>query len=582
MTLPVPLPLPHFRQADRSIQAQRWDEAVAALAALPDVVRDGGPALRRRRMALAMAGWIAQALEAAERVAALPDADAADFQHLAHIRLRALRPADALEAATTAIRRDPALVRPYAVAVAAAVLDPALAGRLPALFGAPPVEAPAPAPSGRLAVAIPWRLPSYRPYSGPHPVLTSALGRGSRVEARWADPASRLEPARALTLLPALAAWAERIPAERRAALADFLVHRLPGSFFAVPPADLTFHHTVPFALDGRPWVFHLEHPNMAAAPMVTYPVAVLRRGDPQVRLLRDRLADPSCLGVVTHIRETRDRLARLLDDPAVAAKTRYIRFGIDPEPVLPSTRKTRPQAPAVHRPSVTLLFTNSLARDNFHVRGGTDVLAAFLHLSRRHDGLRLLMRSGVPEAGAQGLVRRAGRHPGVTWMREWLSDADLDGLYREADLFLLPSGLLHAVSIVRALRAGLALVASDVYGVDEFVRHRINGLIVPGRRAAVTPRGAEGADPDAIYAEDCRSLLDPGAEPPDPLFQRRFRATLGRLIDEPHLTARLRRNARLGAARDHQGRRWAAEMSDFLEHAAATDKERATMERAR
>ncbi|WP_085553598.1 glycosyltransferase [Azospirillum agricola] len=557
-----------FALIDRLVQAQRWDAAVAALDALPEPLPTDGAALRRRRMALAIGGRVAEALETAERVAALPGSDAADLQHLAHIRLRAGRPEAAFEAAERAIRQDPSLVRAFAVAIAATVLAPALLPRLRDLLGPAPDQDPTALPTaGHIRVAIPWRLPFYRPYSGPHPVITSALGQGSRVGARWADLAAALEPARALALLPDLIAWAERVEPARRAALADFLVHRLPGAFFAVPAADLTFHHTVPFALDGRPWIFHLEHPNMVAAPMATYPTVTLRTGDAQTVLLRERLGDPSCLGVFTHIRETRRRLGRLLDDSAVATKTAYIRLGID----LESFRLSgRPKAPAVRRAVTTLLFTNSLARDNFHARGGPDVLAAFLHLAGRHDGLRLLMRSDLPAAGAEGLIGRSRRHPAVTWIRERLSDGEIDALYREADLFLLPSGLLHAVSIVRALRGGLALVASDVYGVDEFIRHRVNGWVVPGRRASVTPRGVE----DAVYAEDCRSLLDPTAEPADPAFQRRFRAAIARLLDDPRLTGTIRRNARQGAARDHQGRRWAAEVSDFMERALGSRTE--------
>lgn len=545
---------------DRFLHAQRWDEAAAAIDALPAAEDDTGT-LRRRRMALAMAGRLAEALDAAVRLTGRGDADAADFQHLAHIQLRLLRTADAFDSACVAIRRDPALVRPYAVAAAAAVLQPDLTERLRALLGPPPQDGArlrtAPRQDRRLRVAIPWRLPAYRAFSGPHPVITSALGPGSRIQAQWADADAPFQPARVLALLPSLRMWAEGAGAERRAAIADFLVHRLPYSLYAAPDADVAFHHTVPFALDGSPWLFHLEHPNMVAAPMVTYPTAVLRPGDDQVSLLRDRLLDPACIGVFTHIRETKRRLDRLIDVPAVAAKTAYIRLGID---LAPAHRPVR--APAVRRRTTTLLFTNSLARDNFHVRGGPDVLRAFLDLHGRYGNTRLLMRSGLPEAGAERLIGRSRRHPAVTWITDRLSDADIDALYTDADLFLLPSGLLHAVSILRALRAGLALVASDVYGVDEFVRHGINGVVVPGRNTPRTPRGAE----DAVYAEDCRGLLYPGAEPPDPLFQFRFRAAVGLLLDNPRLTSAIRSNARRGAALDHRGHRWAAEVSDFIQ----------------
>lgn len=541
--------------------AQRWDAAIEALDALPARARMNSTVLRCHRMALAISGRVLEALEVAERIIDLPDSDAVDRQHLAHIRLRAGRFEAAFDAAMEAIKQAPELSRPYAVVIAATALIPALLPRLHALLGAEPrAEPPSMCGGQRLRVSIPWNLPSYRPYSGPHPVITSALGPGCRFDACWADSGAALEPARALALIPGLTAWAERIEPQNRAALADFLVHRLPGAFFAAPEADLTFHHTVPFALDERPWVLHLEHLNMVAAPMTTYPTAALRPIDTQTLLLRERLSAPSCLGVFTHIRETKRRLDLLLGVPAIAAKTAYIRLGID----LEARALSRAKAPAVRRTMTTLLFTNSLARNNFHVRGGPDVLSAFLHLRKRHGNIRLLMRSDLPMAGAEGLVSRSCRHPDVVWIRERLSDTEIDALYHEADLFLLPSGLLHAVSIIKALRGGLALVASDVYGVDEFVRHRINGWVVPGRRAAVTPK----VTADTVYAEDCRSLLDPTAEPPDPRFQWRFRAAIAELLDNPSLTAAIRRNARQGAAHDHRGHRWATDVSVFMERA--------------
>lgn len=555
-----------FALIDRLLHAQLWGKAVAAIDALPDGEAEELGALRRRRMALAMDGRLPEALDAALRVAAHTDSDAVDVQHLAHIQLRAMRMVNAFDSAERAIGLDPALVRPYVVATAAAALQPDLAERLRALLGPPP-EDDAEAGERRehgekrdapLSVAIPWRLPAYRSFSGPHPVITSSLGPGLRFEPRWAKPDAPMQPARLLALLPALTAWASTANERQRAAIADFLVHRLPFSLYVSPAADLTFHHTVPFAMDRRPWMFHLEHLNMVAAPMVTYPTAVLRTDDPQVAVLRERLGDPSCLGVFTHIRQTKRLLDRLLDTPSIAEKTTYIRLGHD---LIPARRSDRGRAPAIRRQVTTLLFTNSLARDNFHIRGGPDVLRAFLDLHHRHGDIRLLMRSNFPLAGAEGLVRQSRRHPAITWITERLSDADIDALFTDSDLFLLPSGLLHAVSIVRALRAGLALVASDIYGVDEFVRHGINGLIVPGRRVTPAPGVAEGA----VYAEDCRRLLYPTAEPPDPLFQTRFRKTIGQLLDNPRFAARIRRNAKHGAALDHQGHRWASGISDFF-----------------
>lgn len=554
---------------DRLLATHAWDEAVVEIdGRLNETPRDVA-LLRRRRMALAIGGnrdaaRADAALATARRVVALSPADALDHQHLAHILLRCGHFEAALAAAEWANRLDPTLIRPYAVAIAAVAMAPRLSGRLAWVAADHSTTASssrcndlsASAPSSALTVAIPWNLPPYRAYSGAHPIITSALRKGARLRPRWAMATAPMEPWRALPLLDRLTCWAARLDLVGRQALADFLIHRLPLTFYARPSADLTFHHTVPFGVDGGPWVMHFENFNMLFAPMNGYPTTIVHRSDPQVGVLRCLLSEDSCLGVITHIRATKRLLDQLFDDPQISAKTVYCRFGID-------LQRERPRLgmPAIHRTVKYLLFTNSLARDNFFIRGGPDVIAAFMALSRGRDDLRLIMRTGLPETGAQEQLRRARRHSGIVWLTEHLSDSEIDALYGQADLFLLPSGVLHAVSLVRALRAGLGVVASDALGVSEFIRHGVNGLVVPGRRIRVSPQTEE-----AVFAEDLRPLIRPSALPVDPRFYYRFRSAIAFMLDHPAALERIRRNARMGANRDHREERWGAAVSSFIE----------------
>jgi glycosyltransferase involved in cell wall biosynthesis len=605
--------MPDVAMIHRLIRSRRWDDALAACDAAPSPPDDIEQA-RRRRMVAALAGRVETALATAERIAADPRATPQDVQHLAQIRLRNLLFAPAFDAAAAALAVDPASQRAQVAALVAAAFDPGLTERATALLGPPsplspsPLSPPEPASStGSGAgetdrpriVAAPWRLPAYAPYGGAHPVIASALGRGSVLEARWTPADAAPHPGRALSLLPRAAAWAAscRDDAARRA-LADFLFYRLPLAFYPRPAADFTLHHTVPFGIDGRPWAFHLEQLNMLHAPMLGFPRTVIRGDEAWVRLLGELFAAPACLGIVTHIRRTAALMRRLFPQPEIQAKITHIRLGIDVPPRPPGRPAsgftaaptagftaaptagfitapaagfiTAPAAgfitaPAAHRRRQTLLFTNSLGADNFFVRGGADVLGLATKLSRRRDDVRVLIRAAPPDMPSAAALSRWRRLPNVTWMAERLSEADIEELYRRSDIFLLPSGVLHAVSIVRALRVGMAVAATDVFGVDEFIRHGINGMIVPGRGASVHP-----PSPGALFSEDCRGLLAPSPLPADGCFHRRFLATVERLLDDPALTARLRRNAARGAARVHDGRRWARELSGWA--AAAFD----------
>ena len=74
-----------------------------------------------------------------------------------------------------------------------------------------------------------------------------------------------------------------------------------------------------------------------------------------------------------------------------------------------------------------------------------------------------------------------------------------------EVDVFLVPSvdseGL--PTTILEAMAAGRAVIASDVGGATEAIRHQVDGLIVPARNATALADAIEGiaSDPSAARA---------------------------------------------------------------------------------
>lgn len=557
-------------EVDRALRAGRPAAALAALSRLIDAAPTDVGLRRRRRMALAQSGRTDEAEAEARRVVILAPGDEPDWRHLGHIRMRLSDADGAFVAARRAIRLDRRQPRGWATAfVAAAAAGPGAtlaeeASSSAFSEAAPEPETAPPATAGDgPAVGVPWALPAYAPYSGAHPVIVSIFAYPNGLTPRRTAADAPFAPQAATALLPRLTALLRDAPTPaQRAATAEFLIHRLPLYFYRHPPADLTFFHTVPFGADGRPWVFHLEQLNVLHAPMISYPDAVIMPDAPWVDVLRRLFREPACLGVFTHIRRTRALFVRLFADPIITAKTACIRFGFDPAPA----EKKRPGAPYLRRLDRrrVVLFTNSLNGDNFALRGGPDMLTAFAALHRRRPEIHLLMRSRPPADWPAATAGRWLRHPGVTWLTERLSDAETDALYRAAGVFALPSGLLHAVSLVRALRCGMVTVASDAFGVEEFIRDGVNGLTVRGRRAFVAADVA-----GALTAEDCRRLAAATATVPDPIFQRRFRAALDRALTDDRAAAHLARNAALGASRDHDGRRWSREAGAFIRRVA-------------
>jgi glycosyltransferase involved in cell wall biosynthesis len=59
--------------------------------------------------------------------------------------------------------------------------------------------------------------------------------------------------------------------------------------------------------------------------------------------------------------------------------------------------------------------------------------------------------------------------------------------LHATSHIFLLPAARIHIVSVLQAMSYGLAVVASDGWGFEEYVNHERNGLIVKGRYGKVS-----------------------------------------------------------------------------------------------
>jgi glycosyltransferase involved in cell wall biosynthesis len=105
-------------------------------------------------------------------------------------------------------------------------------------------------------------------------------------------------------------------------------------------------------------------------------------------------------------------------------------------------------------------------------------------------DGpLRDAVEARVAALGLTDHVKFAGRVP----------YEDVPPWYRSADLFVLPSEFDNSPNVaLEAMASGLPVVATDVGGLRQYVRHGVNGELVPA------------GDSSALAASMLRYLDDP------------------------------------------------------------------------
>jgi glycosyltransferase involved in cell wall biosynthesis len=318
--------------------------------------------------------------------------------------------------------------------------------------------------------------------------------------------------------------------------LSRFIRSRSLRSQMSFPNAVLSFLPSSPFILGQTPWVIEIEDTTTLFAPFPRingkrlYPRLLGLDGIydsgffPCVKAL---LENESCRGIVCHVRSTAQSIPVLFGNPKLAEKVSHIPMGIQ----VPPSRKSRTDAD-----TVTLLFTNSWHQGatGFYLRGGLDALEAYSMLYSKYKNLRLIVRSKLPD-DLDGRYHQIIERCNVTVMDRFLRADEIRSLFESADIYLLPSARLHVVSILQAMAHGLAVVASDGWGISEYIDHERNGLIVAGRYGETS-----WMTPGGMLMEDYRPLLKA-----TPKVAGTLRDMLALLIDEPDRRQQLGETAR-------------------------------------
>lgn len=140
---------------------------------------------------------------------------------------------------------------------------------------------------------------------------------------------------------------------------------------------------------------------------------------------------------------------------------------------------------PDARRPALRALCVARLIR-----RKGVDLLIDALADPRCGEVVADVVGTG-PEIEE---LRRACRERGVAARVEFLGhidNAELPGVYRRADVFVLPSRSEScSMAMLEAMSCGLPVIATRIGGMPELVRHGTNGYLVPADDAGAIAEG--------------------------------------------------------------------------------------------
>ncbi len=320
----------------------------------------------------------------------------------------------------------------------------------------------------------------------------------------------------------------------------------------------LLFLASAPYTYNQNPWVIEIEDPTTLFYPFIqngnTCDLDIA--ASPYFPIVKAQLEDERCKGILTHIRSTARMLARLFKSEIIARKVFYTPLGVR----IPSRWQRQEDPEPEH---INLLFINSWCQQpgNLHFRGGLDVLEAFAILHERYPQVRLTLRSDLPEL--DGHYHRILESNWVRVINRFLPSEDMEALHAESHIFLLPSARIHIVSLLQAMAAGLAVVTSDGWGIQEYVTHERNGLIVKGRYGKTS------------WADEEVGWLREDYQPThtaDPEIVQQIVDAVARLIEEPELRRRLGQTARHDMETTYNLNNWNRGLKEALDRALGTE----------
>jgi glycosyltransferase involved in cell wall biosynthesis len=319
----------------------------------------------------------------------------------------------------------------------------------------------------------------------------------------------------------------------------------------------LVFLTSMPFTYGQNPWVIEIEDPTTLFYPLIqnghTGPLAI--RESPYFPIVKTLLESDQCKGILTHMKSTAALVPTLFGSEAIRNKVSYTPLGVK----LPE----RWQAHDGQDPGepINVLFVNSWCQvpENFYLRGGLDVLEAFATLHERYPQLRLTLRTHLP--ALDGYYHRIIEAGWVRVVNRFLPPEEMDALLAESHVYLLPAARVHIVSLLQAMSYGLAVVTSDGWGIEEYVGHERNGLIVRGRYGK-----ASWADEQAgMLREDYEAMWTS-----DPEVVAGVVEAVSRLVEDPGLRRRLGRAARQDVEANYTLGQWNRGLKAALDRAMA------------
>lgn len=183
--------------------------------------------------------------------------------------------------------------------------------------------------------------------------------------------------------------------------------------------------------------------------------------------IIRKQLESKNCKAILPWSEWSKQTLLKSIDSKKIKNKIKVIPYTV-------SSKNIEKK----YHDHVNLLFVGSknlLNSRNIQFKNLKEVVTAFNIINKKFDKISLSIRSTVtPE-----LKKMIKKNPNITLIESYLSENELEKLYLDADIFVLPSHETNGIALLEAMSFGLAVIAIGIYDIPEIICHMKNGILI-------------------------------------------------------------------------------------------------------
>lgn len=210
------------------------------------------------------------------------------------------------------------------------------------------------------------------------------------------------------------------------------------------------------------PWITDLEFANAFAA---FGNLALIKN------IIKKQFETNNCKFIIPWSEWSKNTLIQSIDCRKIIEKIKVIHYTVQPKKF---TRNKHEQ--------INFLFvgsSNPMNIQNIQFKNLRETIIAFNNISEKYDNINLTIRSYL----SPDLKQIVRKNPKITLIDSFLSKEDLNQLYIDADVFVLPAHETCGISLFDAMSFELPVIAMNVYDIPEAITHMKSGILIEGHK---------------------------------------------------------------------------------------------------